>query len=137
MLSPKKLRYQKMHKRYSYRKEYKVNSLVFSDFGLKSMRSCRVSAKQLESSRKTMLKRMKKLGKLVLRIFPDVPITKKPAEVRMGKGKGALDYWCFTVNSGRVLFEFQGVSKSIAEEAALLGSKKLPMQTKFVTLEKR
>ena len=137
MLSPKKLRYQKMHKRYSYRKEYKVNSLVFSDFGLKSMRSCRVSAKQLESSRKTMLKRMKKLGKLVLRIFPDVSITKKPAEVRMGKGKGALDYWCFTVNSGRVLFEFQGVSKSIAEEAALLGSKKLPMQTKFVTLEKR
>ena len=126
-----------MHKRYSYRKEYKVNSLVFSDFGLKSIRSCRVSAKQLESSRKSMLKRMKKFGKLVLRIFPDIPITKKPAEVRMGKGKGALDYWCSTVNSGRVLFEFQGVSKSIAEEAALLGSKKLPMQTKFVTLEKR
>ena len=126
-----------MHKRYSYRKEYKVNSLVFSDFGLKSMRSCRVSAKQLESSRKSMLKRMKKLGKLVLRVFPDVPITKKPAEVRMGKGKGAFEYWCSTVNSGRVLFEFQGVSKSIAEEAALLGSKKLPMQTKFVTLEKR
>jgi len=137
MLSPKKLRYQKMHKRYSYRKEYKVNSLVFSDFGLKSIRSCRVSAKQLESSRKSMLKRIKKFGKLVLRIFPDIPITKKPAEVRMGKGKGALDYWCSTVNSGRVLFEFQGVSKSIAEEAALLGSKKLPMQTKFVTLEKR
>jgi large subunit ribosomal protein L16 len=101
------------------------------------MRSCRVTAKQLESSRKSMLKKMKKLGKLVLRIFPDVPITKKPAEVRMGKGKGALDYWCSTVNSGRILFEFQGVSKSIAEEAALLGSKKLPMQTKFVTLEKR
>lgn len=126
-----------MHKRYSYRKEYKVNSLVFSDFGLKSIRSCRVSAKQLESSRKSMLKRMKKFGKLVLRIFPDIPITKKPAEVRMGKGKGALDYWCSTVNSGRILFEFQGVSKSIAAEAALLGSRKLPMQTKFVTLEKR
>jgi len=137
MLSPKKLRYQKMHKRYSYRKDYKVNSLVFSDFGLKSIRSCRVSAKQLESSRKSMLKRIKKFGKLVLRIFPDIPITKKPAEVRMGKGKGALDYWCSTVNSGRILFEFQGVSKSIAEEAALLGSRKLPMQTKFVTLEKR
>ena len=126
-----------MHKRYSYRKDYKVNSLVFSDFGLKSIRSCRVSAKQLESSRKSMLKRIKKFGKLVLRIFPDIPITKKPAEVRMGKGKGALDYWCSTVNSGRILFEFQGVSKSIAEEAALLGSRKLPMQTKFVTLEKR
>lgn len=137
MLFPKKLKYQKMHKRDSYRKEYKVNSLIFSDFGLKSMRSCRVSVKQLEASRKTMIKKMKKVGKLVLRIFPDVSITKKPAEVRMGKGKGALDYWCSNVNSGRILFEFQGVSKSIAEEAALLGSRKLPMQTKFVTLEKR
>ena len=84
-----------------------------------------------------MTKKMKRMGRILLRIFPDIPITSKPAEVRMGKGKGSLDYWCSNVNSGRILFEFQGVSKTVAEEAAKTGSKKLPMKTKFVVLEKK
>ena len=121
-----------MHKRYSYRKEYKVNSLVFSDFGLKSMRSCRVSAKQLESSRKSMLKRMKKLGKLVLRIFPDVPITKKPAEVRMGKGKGHIAYWVCRIQAGQILFELDGMTLEMAKQATFLARQKIPFATEFI-----
>jgi len=137
MLFPKRTKYRKMYRRDSYKKEFKVNQLVRGDFGIKSLRSCRLTAKQLESARKTMTKKMKRMGRILLRIFPDIPITSKPAEVRMGKGKGSLDYWCSNVNSGRILFEFQGVSKTVAEEAAKTGSKKLPMKTKFVVLEKK
>lgn len=103
-----------MHRRDSYKKEFRVNTLYRGEFGIKSLRSCRVTAKQLDSARKTMIKKMKRVGRLLLRVFPDIAITSKPAEVRMGKGKGSLDYWCSNVNSGRVLFEFQGVSKVIA-----------------------
>jgi large subunit ribosomal protein L16 len=137
MLFPKKTKYRKMHRRDSYKKEFRVNNLFRGEFGIKSLRSCRVTAKQLESARKTMIKKMKKVGRLLLRIFPDIVITSKPAEVRMGKGKGSFDYWCSNVNSGRVLFEFQGVSKIVALEAAKLGSRKLPMQTKFISSEKK
>ena len=126
-----------MHRRDSYKKEFRVNTLYRGEFGIKSLRSCRVTAKQLDSARKTMIKKMKRVGRLLLRVFPDIAITSKPAEVRMGKGKGSLDYWCSNINSGRVLFEFQGVSKVIASEAAKLGSRKLPMQTKFISLEKK
>jgi large subunit ribosomal protein L16 len=137
MLFPKRTKYRKMHRRDSYKKEYRVNSLVRGDFGIKSLRSCRLTAKQLEAARKTMVKKMRRMGRILLRVFPDVAITSKPAEVRMGKGKGSLDYWCSNINSGRILFEFQGVSKPIAYEAAKLGVRKLPMQTKFVSLEKK
>jgi large subunit ribosomal protein L16 len=137
MLFPKRTKYRKMHRRDSYKKEFRVNTLYRGEFGIKSLRSCRVTAKQLDSARKTMIKKMKRVGRLLLRVFPDIAITSKPAEVRMGKGKGSLDYWCSNVNSGRVLFEFQGVSKVIASEAAKLGSRKLPMQTKFISLEKK
>lgn len=137
MLFPKKTKYRKMHRRDSYKKEFRVNNLFRGEFGIKSLRSCRVTAKQLEAARKTMIKKMKRVGRLLLRIFPDIAITSKPAEVRMGKGKGSLDYWCSNINSGRVLFEFQGVSKIVALEAAKLGSRKLPMQTKFISSEKK
>jgi len=106
MLFPKKTKYKKMYRKDSYKKEFRVNCLVHGDFGIKSLRSCRLTAKQLESTRKTMLKKMKKMGRILLRVFPDVAITSKPAEVRMGKGKGLLDYWCSNINSGRILFEF-------------------------------
>lgn len=126
-----------MHRRDSYRKDYKVNSLTYGDFGIKCLRSCRLTAKQLEASRKTMVKKMKRVGRILLRVFPDVAITSKPAEVRMGKGKGSLNYWCSNVNSGRILFEFQGVSRAVAYEATKMGVRKLPIQTKFVSLEKK
>jgi large subunit ribosomal protein L16 len=136
MLFPKRTKYRKMHRRDSYRKEHRVNTLTHGDFGIKSLRSCRLTAKQLEATRKTMVKKMKRMGRILLRVFPDVAITSKPAEVRMGKGKGSLDHWCSNINSGRILFEFQGISRAIAYEAAKNGVRKLPMQTKFVNLEK-
>jgi len=136
MLFPKRTKFRKMHRRDSYRKEFRVNTLTRGEFGIKSLCSGRITAKQLEAARKTMLKKMRRVGRVILRIFPDVAITSKPAEVRMGKGKGALDYWCASVNSGRIIFEFQGIPKVVAEEAAKLANRKLSMQTKFVSLEK-
>ena len=137
MLFPKRTKFRKMHRRDSYKKEFRVYNLSRGEFGIKCMQSGRITAKQLESARKTMVKKMRRIGRILLRVFPDVAITGKPAEVRMGKGKGSLDYWCSNVNSGRILFEFQGVSRVIAQEAAKLGSSKLPMQTKFISLEKK
>ena len=137
MLFPKKTKFRKMYRRDSYKKEYRVNNLSLGEFGIKSLQSGRVTAKQLESARKTMVKKMRRVGLILLRIFPDVAITSKPAEVRMGKGKGSLDYWCSNINSGRILFEFQGVSQTVAQEAARLGSRKLPMRTRFISLEKK
>ena len=89
MLFPKRTKYRKMHRRDSYRKEHRVNILTHGEFGIKSLRSCRLTAKQLEATRKTMVKKMKRMGRILLRVFPDVAITSKPAEVRMGKGKGS------------------------------------------------
>ncbi len=132
MLFPRKTKYKKMHKRDRYRKEYAAIRLVRGEFGIKALSSGRLSAKQLESCRKAMIKKMRRIGKILFRIFPDAAITSKPAEVRMGKGKGSLDYWCSNVKSGRVLFEFQGVSRSAAFEAAKLASVRLPVKTKFV-----
>jgi large subunit ribosomal protein L16 len=137
MLFPKRTKFRKMHRRDSYRKEFRANTLSRGEFGIKSLCSGRITAKQLEAARKTMLKKMNRIGRIVLRIFPDVAITGKPAEVRMGKGKGAVDYWCANVNSGRIIFEFQGIPKVVAEEAAKLANRKLPMQTRFVSLEKK
>ena len=137
MLFPKKTKFRKMYRRDSYKKEYRVNNLSLGEFGMKSLQSGRVTAKQLESARKTMVKKMRRVGRILLRIFPDVAITSKPAEVRMGKGKGSLDYWFSNINSGRILFEFQGVSQTVAQEAARLGSRKLPMRTRFISLEKK
>lgn len=107
MLFPKRTKYRKMHRRDSYKKEYRVNSLVRGDFGIKSLRSCRLTVKQLEAARKTMVKKMRRMGRILLRVFPDVAITSKPAEVRMGKGKGSLDYWCSNINSGRICLNFR------------------------------
>jgi large subunit ribosomal protein L16 len=132
MLFPKRTKYRKMHRRDSYKKEYRVNSLVRGDFGIKSLRSCRLTAKQLEAARKTMVKKMRRMGRILLRVFPDVAITSKPAEVRMGKGKGAIDHWVAVIRPGRVLFETDGVSYDVAKEALRLASQKLPFKTKFV-----
>lgn len=135
MLQPKKTKFRKQQKGRIHGYATRGAEISFGSFALKSLEPQWITARQIESARIALTRYMKREGQVWIRIFPDKPITKKPAEVRMGKGKGALDYWCSTVNSGRILFEFQGVSKSIAEEAALFGSRKLPMQTKFVTLE--
>lgn len=132
MLFPKKTKFKKMHRRDSYRKEYRVTRLIRGECGIKALESGRLTSKQLESSRKAIVKKMRRFGKVLIRVFPDVSITKKPTEVRMGKGKGSVDHWCSNVNSGRILFEFLGVSQSLALEAAKIGRMKLPIRTKFV-----
>lgn len=137
MLRPKQTKFKKYRKIRIKGIERRQTSLEFGSFGLRTLEGGQISSRQIEAVRRVITRKLKRTGKLWIRIFPNTPVTKKPAEVRMGKGKGSLDYWCSNVNSGRVLFEFQGVSKVIASEAAKLGSRKLPMQTKFISLEKK
>jgi large subunit ribosomal protein L16 len=104
----------------------------FGDFGLQAVECCHVTARQIEAGRMAIQRRVKRSGKLWIRIFPDKPITKKPAETRMGKGKGAPDHWVAVVRPGKILFEMEGVPEQVAREAMLLAAHKLPIQTKFV-----
>jgi large subunit ribosomal protein L16 len=132
MLSPKKLKFRKVQKGKIRGIETKVNNPVIGVYGIKSLTSGRIRAQQLECVRKLMSKKMHKSGFIRLKIFPSVPVTSKPAEVRMGKGKGSLKYWCFPVASGRLLLEFQGVSLPLALEINRLVNSKLPVITKLV-----
>ena len=108
------------------------NTLAFGDFGIQSLDRARIPANQIEAARIAATRYMKREGQLWIRIFPDKPITKKPLEVRMGKGKGAVEYWAAVVRPGRMLFELDGVSEDIAKEALRLAAQKLPVKTKFV-----
>jgi large subunit ribosomal protein L16 len=111
---------------------YKGSELSFGSFGLKSLDTAWVTDRQIEAARIALTRHMKREGKVWINIFPDKPITKKPAEVRMGKGKGALDHWVAVVKPGRILFEVEGVSRQIAEESLQLAAQKLPVLTKFI-----
>jgi large subunit ribosomal protein L16 len=111
---------------------YKGSQLSFGSFGLKSLDEGWVTDRQIEAARIALTRHMKREGKVWINIFPDKPITKKPAEVRMGKGKGALDHWVAVVKPGRILFEIEGVSKQVAEESLQLAAQKLPVLTKFI-----
>lgn len=133
MLQPKRTKYRKQQKGRNTGIAYKGSSIDFGSFGLKSMEASRITNRQIEAARIAMTRYMKREGKVWIRIFPDKPITAKPQEVRMGKGKGALDHWVAQIKPGRVLFELDGVSKEIAEEALRLAAQKLPVRTKFVT----
>lgn len=112
--------------------ENRATGLSFGDFGLYSLDSGRITSKQIESARKTIKRKLKRAGTLWIRIFPDIPVTSKPAEVRMGKGKGSIDYWCAKIGAGKVLFELSGVSSSMAKEAFLVAADKLPVKTEFL-----
>jgi large subunit ribosomal protein L16 len=135
MLQPNRTKYRKVQKGKSkLRGTAKGGTqLNFGRYGLKATSSARVSARQIEAARRSITRHMRRVGKLWIRIFPDVPITDKPAEVRMGKGKGTVEWWCARVRPGRVIFELDGVSQEVAEEAFRLASAKLPVETKFVT----
>lgn len=109
------------------------NKVSFGEFGLKAAERGRVSARQIEAARRAMTRKVKRNGKIWIRIFPDVPISSKPLEVRMGKGKGNVDYWCSKVQPGTVLYEMEGVSEELAREAFRLAANKLPIKTTFVT----
>ena len=132
MLMPKKLKFRKQQKGKRRGKAWRGASLSFGEYGLKVMECGYITDRQIEASRIAMTRFIKRGGKIWLRLFPDKPITKKPAEVRMGSGKGALDHWVAVVRPGKILFEMEGVTAEIAEEAMRLAAHKLPLKTKFV-----
>ena len=133
MLSPKNLKYRKAHKGRIHGKAKGGSALNFGSFGLKAMQPERVTARQIEAARRAMTRHMKRAGRVWIRVFPDVPVSKKPAEVRQGKGKGSVEFWACRVKPGRILFEVDGVSAEVARRAFELAAAKLPIKTKFVT----
>jgi large subunit ribosomal protein L16 len=132
MLQPKKTKFRKMHKMKSKGNATRGAEVSFGSFGLKSLDTAWVTARQIEAARVAVTRYMKREGQIWIRIFPDKPITKKPAEVRMGKGKGAPEYWVAVVKPGRIMFEADGVPMSVAKEALRLAAQKLPVITRFV-----
>ena len=132
MLQPKKTKFRKMQKGRMKGNAQRGHQLAFGSFGIKALEETWITSRQIEAARIAVTRYMKRQGQVWIRIFPDKPVTSKPAEVRMGKGKGAPDYWAAVVRPGRVLFECEGVSKEIAQEALRLASQKLPIKTKFV-----
>ncbi|MHB8482588.1 MAG: 50S ribosomal protein L16 [Nitrospiria bacterium] len=132
MLSPKKVKHRKMMKGRMNGKAYRGGELAFGEFGLKAMEPGWVTSRQIEAARIAMTRYIKRGGKIWIRIFPDKPITKKPAETRMGKGKGNPEYWVAVVKPGRILYEMDGVTRAVAEEALRLAAFKLPISTKLI-----
>ena len=133
MLSPKRTKFRKAHKGRIHGNAKGGTTLNFGAFGLKAMQPDRITARQIEAARRAITRHMKRAGKVWIRIFPDVPVSKKPTEVRMGKGKGTPEFWAAKVKPGRVMFEIDGVPQEIAYTALNLGSSKLPLQTKIIT----
>lgn len=135
MLQPKRTKHRKLHKG-RIRGEAKGGSdMNFGSFGLKAIEPERITARQIEAARRAMTRHMKRQGRVWIRIFPDTPVTSKPVEVRMGKGKGSIDFWACKVKPGRVMFEIDGVSEVVAREALRLAAMKLPIKTRTIVRE--
>lgn len=132
MLQPKKVKYRKAFKGRIHGLATSGAELTFGEFGLKALQPERITARQIEAARKTITRHMKRVGKLWIRIFPDVPVSAKPLEVRQGKGKGAVEYWAARVKAGRIIFELGGVTEETARGAFELAAAKLPIKTRFV-----
>ncbi|MEM0906990.1 MAG: 50S ribosomal protein L16 [Pseudomonadota bacterium] len=132
MLQPKRTKFRKQHKGRIHGLSKGNTDLNFGQYGLKAMEPERVTARQIEAARRAMTRHMKRQGKVWIRIFPDVPVSKKPTEVRMGKGKGSVEYWAARVHPGRIMFEVDGVPEEVAREAMRLAGAKLPIKTRFV-----
>jgi large subunit ribosomal protein L16 len=133
MLQPKRTKFRKQMKGRNRGLAQSGNQVSFGEFGLKSTGRGRITARQIEAARRAMTRHIKRGGKIWIRIFPDKPITKKPLEVRQGKGKGSVEYWVAQIQPGRMLYEMEGVSEEIAREAFTLAAAKLPVSTTFVT----
>ena len=133
MLMPKKVKYRKRHKGRMRGTAFRGGALSFGIYGLQALECGRITNRQIEAARIAMTRHVKRGGKIWLRIFPDKPVSKKPAETRMGKGKGSPEYWVAVVKPGRVLYEMEGVEPAVAKEALRLASHKLPIATRFVT----
>jgi large subunit ribosomal protein L16 len=132
MLQPKRTKYRKAHKGRIKGTASSAASLSFGTFGLKAQEPARITARQIEAARRAMTRQMKRAGRVWIRIFPDVPVSKKPTEVRMGKGKGTPEFWVCRVKPGRVMFEIDGVSDAVARESLRLAAAKLPIKTRVV-----
>jgi len=132
MLSPKRTKYRKQHKGRIHGTAKGGTELNFGAFGLKALEPERVTARQIEAARRAITRHMKRAGRVWIRVFPDLPVTSKPAEVRQGKGKGSVDYWAVRIKPGRILFEVDGVPGRLAREAMSLAAAKLPIRTRFV-----
>ena len=133
MLMPKRTKFRKMHKGRRRGMASRGTKVAFGDFGLQAMDAGWLKSRQIEAARVAITRRMKRLGKVWIRVFPDKPITLKPAETRMGKGKGAPEYWVAVVKPGRIIYEINGVSPELAKEALRLGAAKLPFRTRIVS----
>lgn len=132
MLSPKKMKFRKQQRGRMKGKAYRGSSLTYGQFGLQAVECGYISSRQIEAARIAMTRHVKRGGKMWIRFFPDKPLTKKPAEVRMGKGKGPTEAWVAVIKPGKILYEMEGVPKELAKEALRLASHKLPIKTKFV-----
>nr|QCI08943.1 ribosomal protein L16 [Wrangelia sp.] len=136
MLSPKRTKFRKQHRGRMKGKASKGNTIIFGDYALQTMEPMWITSRQIEATRRTITRYVKRGGKLWIRIFPDKPVTARPAETRMGSGKGAPEYWVAVVKPGHILFEISGVPLEVAQKAMQLASYKLPVKTKFITSTK-
>ncbi len=135
MLQPKRVKYRKTHRGHRRGQAQSGNTVVFGDFGLQSLESAWLTSRQIEAARRAITHHVRRGGNIWIRVFPDKPVTKKPAETRMGGGKGAPDHWVAVVKAGRILFEMSGVAVGVAKEAMRLAAHKLPVDTRFVARE--
>jgi large subunit ribosomal protein L16 len=135
MLQPKRVKYRKMQKGSRRGKAHTGNNVVFGNFGLQALENSWITDRQIEAARRAITRHIRRGGNVWIRIFPDKPITKKPAETRQGGGKGATDHWVAVVKTGRIMFEMAGVDEAVAKEAMALAANKLPINTKFVVKE--
>ena len=135
MLQPKRVKYRKVHRGQLRGKAQSGNTIVFGDFGLQAQQAAWITARQIEAARRVIVRYLRRGGQMWIRIFPDKSVTKKPAETRMGSGKGAPDHWVAVVRPGRMLFEIGGIKENLAREAMHLASYKLPIDTRFVVKE--
>jgi large subunit ribosomal protein L16 len=133
MLQPNRTKFRKQQKGRNRGLANVANKVSFGEFGLKSLETGRITARQIEAARRAMTRHIKRGGKVWIRVFPDVPVTKKPLEVRQGKGKGNVEYWVAKIQPGRMLYEMEGVAEPVAKEAFRLAAAKLPVKTVFVT----
>ena len=136
MLMPKRVKYRKVHRGRMKGKAMRGNELAYGEYGIKALEPCWITSNQIEAARRAMTRYIRRGVNIWIKIFPDKPVTEKPAETRMGSGKGAPEYWVAVVKPGRVLFEMGGVSEEVAREAMRLASMKLPIRTKFVMKDK-
>jgi len=132
MLMPKRVKYRKQQRGRMRGKAYRGGAVTFGEYGLQALEPARVTNRQIEAARVAITRSIKRGGKMWIRVFPDKPVTKKPAETRMGKGKGAPEFWVAVIKPGRVMFELEGITRAVAQDAMRLGASKLPIRTRFV-----